>query len=166
MRIVRAVVLATVAILALSSAAHGGETMSTPESTPDKSGCHTSRWEGVCQDILKRMVDAINTRDLDAFVDCFAEDVVSNTPIHPSRSFVGRENVRRNWSMIFANVPDIHATVLQSTRDGHQVWSEWEIEGNTVTGEQYLTRGVAILRMHRNEIAFVQFYLDPVDSDS
>jgi ketosteroid isomerase-like protein len=117
-------------------------------------------------DILDRMVAAINAHDLDAFVSLYADDVVSEAPIHPGMSFVGRENVRRNWAGIFARVPDIRATVSQSVADGDQVWSEWEMGGTTVDGEQYLTRGVAILRLRRERIASVRFYLDSVDIES
>jgi ketosteroid isomerase-like protein len=117
-------------------------------------------------EILNRMVAAINAHDLDAFVSLYAEDVVSEAPIHPGMSFVGRENVRRNWAGIFARVPDIRATVQQSVADGDQVWSEWEMGGTTVDGEQYLTRGVAILRLRRERIASVRFYLDSVDIES
>jgi ketosteroid isomerase-like protein len=117
-------------------------------------------------DILDRMVAAINAHDLDAFVALYADDVVSEAPIHPGMSFVGRENVRRNWAGIFARVPDIRATVSQSVADGDQVWSEWEMGGTTVDGEQYLTRGVAILRLRRERIASVRFYLDSVDIES
>jgi ketosteroid isomerase-like protein len=116
--------------------------------------------------ILNRMVAAINAHDLDAFVSLYAEDVVSEVPIHPGMSFVGRENVRRNWAGIFARVPDIRATVLQSVRDGDRIWSEWEMTGNTVTDEKYLTRGVAILRLRRERIASVRFYLDNVDVET
>jgi ketosteroid isomerase-like protein len=38
--------------------------------------------------------------------------------------------------------------------------------GTTVDGEQYLTRGVAILRLRRERIASVRFYLDSVDIES
>jgi ketosteroid isomerase-like protein len=46
------------------------------------------------------------------------------------------------------------------------VWSEWEMGGTTVDGEQYLRRGVAILRLRRERIASVRFYLDSVDIES
>lgn len=41
--------------------------------------------------------------------------------------------------------------------------SEWEIGGTTVGGEQYLSRGVAILRLRGEQIASVRCYLDDVD---
>jgi ketosteroid isomerase-like protein len=110
------------------------------------------------------MERAMNAHDLDEFVDCFAEDFVSEHPIHPQRSFVGNEHVRKNWAGIFAHVPDLSATVLQSVVDGDQVWSEWDIHGNTRDGEVYRTPGVAILRLRDEKIASVRFYLDYVEA--
>ena len=117
-------------------------------------------------DVVRRMERAMNAHDLDGFADCFTEDFRSVHPIHPERSFAGRERMRSNWAELFARVPDLVATVPQSVADGDQVWSEWEIGGTTVDGEQYLTRGVAILRLRRERIASVRFYLDNVDIES
>ena len=114
-------------------------------------------------DVLRHMEEAMNAHDLDGLTDCFAEDFRSELPIHPGRSFTGRERMRSNWARLFAHVPDLAARVLQSAADGDQVWSEWEIGGRTVEGEQYLSRGVAILRLRGERIASVRFYLDDVD---
>jgi ketosteroid isomerase-like protein len=117
----------------------------------------------VNSDVLRRMERAMNAHDLDAFADCFTEDFHSEHPTHPARTFTGRASMLSNWAQLFARVPDLAATVLQSVADGHQVWSEWEIGGTTVDGEPYLTRGVAILRPRGKRIASVRFYLDDVD---
>ncbi|MFC0112185.1 nuclear transport factor 2 family protein [Kibdelosporangium aridum] len=117
-------------------------------------------------DVLRRMEEAMNAYDLDALADCFTEDFRSELPIHPGRSFTGREHMRRNWAGLFAHVPDLAATVLQSVTDGDQVWSEWEIAGTTVDGGRYLSRGVAILSLRGERIASVRFYLDDVDTDA
>jgi ketosteroid isomerase-like protein len=115
-------------------------------------------------EILARMETAMNEHDLDALVDCFAEDYRSELPHHPQLSFVGRERVRANWGGLFELVPDLTATVLQSVVDGDQVWSEWEISGKTRDGGDYLACGVAILRVHDGSFAFSRFYLDKVDA--
>jgi ketosteroid isomerase-like protein len=109
------------------------------------------------------MERAMNAHDLDAFADCFTEDFRSEHPIHPARTFTGRARMRSNWAGLFARIPDLVASVLQSAADGDQVWSEWEIGGTTVDGERYLSRGVAILRLRGERIASVRFYLDDVD---
>ena len=117
----------------------------------------------VSADVLRRMQTAMNAHDVDAFADCFTEDFHSEVPIHPARTFTGRERMRSNWMGLFARVPDLEATVLQSVADGDQVWSEWEIGGTTVDGGKYLSRGVAILQLRGERIASVRFYLDDVD---
>jgi ketosteroid isomerase-like protein len=105
----------------------------------------------------------LNAHDLDAFADCFSEDFHSEHPIHPARTFTGRARMRSNWAGLFARVPDVVGTVPQSVADGDQVWSEWEIGGTTVDGEPYLSRGVAILRLSGERIAWVRFCLDDAD---
>jgi hypothetical protein len=56
--------------------------------------------------VAERLLAAMNARDIEAFVACFAEDYESEQPAHPDRAFVGREQVRENWSAIFSGVPD------------------------------------------------------------
>jgi hypothetical protein len=59
--------------------------------------------------VAVRLRDAINSHDLDAFLACFHEDYQSEQPVHPGRGFGGRDQVRANWSTIFAGVPDLAA---------------------------------------------------------
>lgn len=61
--------------------------------------------------VLQRLLAAINAHDLDALVSCFADGYVNETPAHPQRGFGGSDQVRRNWTQIFAGVPDIRASV-------------------------------------------------------
>jgi hypothetical protein len=37
--------------------------------------------------VLIKMETAINAHDLDAFVNCFANDFVSEQPVHPKQNF-------------------------------------------------------------------------------
>ena len=105
----------------------------------------------------------MSAHDLEALVDCFAEDYHCEIPLHPSRSFTGRAHVNRNWSGLFTLVPDLQARVLRSTQDGDEVWSEWEMTGTATDGSRYLARGVAILGISGDRVAWARFYLDPVD---
>ena len=56
--------------------------------------------------VAMRLRDAMNAHDLQVFLDCFHEDYGSEQPAHPGRGFGGREQVRANWSAVFAGVPD------------------------------------------------------------
>jgi ketosteroid isomerase-like protein len=116
--------------------------------------------------VLDRMQQAMTGHDLEALVACFAEHYDCEMPMHPSHSFVGRDNVRRNWTGLFAHVPDLKASVLRSADDGDLLWSEWEMTGTTVAGPGYLARGVAILRVEDDQVAWARFYLDPVEETS
>src|SRR3954451_19288031 len=78
--------------------------------------------------IVERLRVATNARDLDALVDCFADDYRNETPAHPRRSFEGRSQVRANWTQTFAAVPDVTAVITASVVTGDVVWSEWEMK--------------------------------------
>ena len=114
--------------------------------------------------MVSRLCEATNAHDLDALVDCFAEDYVNETPVHPSRGFEGRAQVRRNWEQIFAAVPDVEATVLRRSVDGDVVWSEWEMRGTRPDGSPHLMRGVILFGVAAGRAAWARFYLDPVEA--
>jgi ketosteroid isomerase-like protein len=116
--------------------------------------------------ILDRMLQAINAHDLDALVGCFARDYRCEIPLHPSRSFVGNDHVRQNWTGMFVRVPDIEARVLRSIEDGDTLWSEFEMTGTTTDGGGFRIGGVAILGADDDRFAWSRFYLDPVDNES
>jgi ketosteroid isomerase-like protein len=111
--------------------------------------------------LVERLAQATNARDLDALVDCFAPDYRNETPLHPSRSFVGREQVRHNWEQIFTHVPDLHASVVRRAVSGDTVWSEWEMRGTRRDGAAHLMRGVIIFEVYDRRAASARFYLEP-----
>jgi ketosteroid isomerase-like protein len=113
--------------------------------------------------VVERLRDRTNAHDLDGLVDCFTEQYVNDTPIHPARSFSGREQVRRNWEQIFAGVPDITTEILRSTTAGTTVWSEWEMSGTRRDGHPHLMRGVIIFEIEGDLLAAARFFLEPVD---
>ena len=94
--------------------------------------------------VLAQLERAVNARDVNAVVACFAPDYRNDAPAHPERSFTGREQVRRNWEQIFAAIPDLTARVLRSAVNGDDIWSEWEHRGTRRDGSAHLMRGVVI----------------------
>lgn len=114
--------------------------------------------------LVERLHDAVNTHDLDALAACFAGDFINETPVHPARSFRGREQVRRNWAQIFAGVPDIVADVVSVAVAGDSAWTEWEMRGTRRDGVPHLMRGVSIFTLGDGEFMSVRFYLEPVDA--
>jgi hypothetical protein len=114
-------------------------------------------------DLLLRLQQATNAHDVSAVVDCFTDDYSNETPAHPARGFRGREQVRVNWTLIFAGVPDVQARVLRSATVGETVWSEWEMSGTRRDGAAHLMRGVIIFTVPDQRAVAARFYLEPVD---
>ena len=113
--------------------------------------------------IAHRLHDAVNRHDLDGMVRCFAADFVNETPIHPTRSFRGRDQVRKNWAQIFAAVPNLEADMVGCVSQGDAVWTEWEMRGTRLDGARHLMRGVSIFEVADDAFAAVRFYLEPVE---
>jgi len=115
--------------------------------------------------VVYRLRDAVNAHDLDALVDCFDREFHSQLPTFPDASFVGNENVRRNWEMIFTSVPDIAAEIVRSTTAStNTVWAEWQQEGTQRDGRSHLARGIVIFTIADGRIASNRFYVHPVCS--
>lgn len=120
--------------------------------------------ENPALELVRRLEAAVNAHDLEAVVACFAVDYRNETPLHPERDFIGREQVRRNWEQIFSFIPDVRAEVTKQTADGDTVWSEWEHRGTRRDGTAHLMRGVVIFGVADGRAAWARFYLEPVES--
>jgi len=112
---------------------------------------------------IERLVRATNDHDPDAIAACFALDYDNQTPVHPSRGFRGRDQVRRNWEQILAFVPDLYAEVLAHVTDGSTVWTEWVMRGTRLDGTAHEMRGVIVFGVDDGLAAWARFYLEPVD---
>lgn len=116
----------------------------------------------VADTFLDRLCEATNAHDLDGIVACFAPDYRNETPAHPERGFTGSDQVRRNWQMILAAVPDVTAEVTRFAVDGTTVWSEWEHRGTRADGRPHVMRGVILFGLQDGVAAWARFYLEPV----
>lgn len=117
-------------------------------------------------DVVQRLVEATNAHDLEALVGCFSEDYVNETPAHPGRGFTGREQVRVNWTHIFAAVPDIRLQLVGQVAVGSTVWCEQEMAGTRRDGSAHLMRGVVIFCVRDEQLASARFFLEPVEQAS
>jgi ketosteroid isomerase-like protein len=113
---------------------------------------------------IRQVQAAISSQDLEALVACFAPDYASTFPAHPERAFGGHAQLRRNWTEIFALVPDIQAELLQTVEAGEAVWAEWEWTGTNRTGQPYLARGVTIQGVRDDRITWTRLYIEPVQA--
>ena len=118
------------------------------------------------QVVLERLQQAQNSHDLEALVACFALDYQSAQPIHPERTFQGAEQVRKNWTTIFHDVPDFHAELLGSAVDGDTVWAEWHWFGTKRDGAPFTVRGVTIMGVQADQIMWGRLYMEPVQEPS
>ena len=115
-------------------------------------------------EMMDRLLSAMNAHDLDAFVACFAADYASQQPAHPSRVFRGSDQVRRNWEGVFAGVPDLTAELLLSTvtEDGVEL-GEWHWHGAYADGSAFAMRGVIVIGVQDDLIAWARLYMEPVE---
>lgn len=118
------------------------------------------------QDVLYRFHAAQNKHDLDAFVACFASDFRSEQPVHPGLEFVGRNQVRKNWTLIFSSVPDLQSESLRSVVEGDTVWAEWRWCGTRNNGASHDLRGVTILKIENDRIVWARLFMEPVQAPS
>jgi ketosteroid isomerase-like protein len=113
--------------------------------------------------VLERQRDALNAHDAGALADCFHHDLHSEDFVHPSQTFRGREQVRRNWELMFRNVPDLQAELRTTAVEDDTVWGEWRIWGTRRDGEMLDLRGVVISQVRDGRIASSRRYLAPLD---
>ena len=117
-------------------------------------------------EVMNRLLAAMNRHDLDAFVGCFDADYRSEQPAHPGRAFRGSDQVRQNWTGVFAGVPDFHAELLLSatTDEGVEI-GEWRWSGTHTDGSPFAMRGVIVLGIQDERVAWGRLYMDAVEQD-
>ncbi|MFN2562323.1 MAG: nuclear transport factor 2 family protein [Jatrophihabitans sp.] len=115
---------------------------------------------------IARLESATNAHDIEALVDCFSEDYENVTPAHPERGFGGREQVRRNWSTFFAEIPDIAVRVVRKAQQGDTLWTEWEMSGTRRDGAPHEMRGVILFGVVDDRARWARFYVEPVERTS
>jgi ketosteroid isomerase-like protein len=114
-------------------------------------------------EVVARLFERTNARDLDGLVACFAADYALTNPAHPARDFVGTDQVRRNWTSLFAGVPDLVATVHRLVAEGDRVWVEVAMDGTRRDGIPLRMAGVQIFTVRDGLVRGCRFYLEPVE---
>jgi ketosteroid isomerase-like protein len=114
-------------------------------------------------EIADRLAQALRSRDADQLAALFTEDYDSQQPAHPDRAFTGREQVRTNWTAIFAGIPDFTAELLSAGTDGVTVWTEWVWRGTHADGGRVEIAGVMVLGLRDGLIAWARLYVEDVE---
>jgi ketosteroid isomerase-like protein len=116
--------------------------------------------------VIERLIDAINRHDLEAFLACVAPDYQSTQPLHPDRTFQGREQVRQNWTAVFAGMPDVQWSVLQSAVNGDTVWIEVQGRGTRASdGAPIEFGGILIQQVRDGQIVAARIYFEEIATD-
>ncbi|MDN7024502.1 ester cyclase [Methanoculleus sp. FWC-SCC1] len=110
--------------------------------------------------IVRRFIEAYNTRNLDVFDDLVAPDYVDHT--HRQQ---GRENFRQLFTLAFEGFPDWHERIEDIIAEGDTVWvrvtatgthtGEWSLSGVPLppTGRKVTMRMVFIWRLENGRLA-------------
>ncbi|MEY2583529.1 MAG: hypothetical protein QOE09_3378 [Ilumatobacteraceae bacterium] len=115
---------------------------------------------------VDKVVSAMNAHDVDTLASLFASDYRSEQPAHPNRSFNGSEQVRENWAGVFSGVPDFHAELLLTTTTDQGVeLSEWRWSGTHADGAPFEMRGITVLGIDNERIAWGRLYMEPVEQE-
>jgi ketosteroid isomerase-like protein len=115
--------------------------------------------------VSERLRQAMNSHDLDSHVACFHDDYRSEQPVHPARTFTGREQVRENWSKLYASIPDFRAELLRLAVVGEEEWGEWIWRGTKEDGTPLEEWGVTIMGIRDGRIAWGRLYLEETERE-
>jgi ketosteroid isomerase-like protein len=116
------------------------------------------------REVAVALVEAMNAHDIEAFVALFAPDYDSRQPAHPDRAFQGRDQVRANWSAVFAGVPDFRAELIASAAEADTVWSEWRWSGTHEDGSRLEMAGVIVFGVRDGRLAWARLYVEPIEA--
>ena len=114
--------------------------------------------------VVESFREAIDNHDLDAFVACFDVAYRSQQPAHPAREFCGSDQVRKNWSTFFQEIPDLQAELLASIAAHDTEWGEWRWHGTRASGDRFEMRGVTLMGTRNNHIVWGRLYMEEIDA--
>jgi ketosteroid isomerase-like protein len=115
--------------------------------------------------LIERLTAAQNAHDLEAMLACFHEDYRSEQPRFPARTFQGVDQVRANWSALLGAMPDFHAEVLRTSTDGDTIFAEVHWTGTKFDRTPLEERGVIIMGIRDDRIAWGRLYVDEVERE-
>jgi len=97
--------------------------------------------------IVRKIVDAINKKDLTVLDELMASNYVDNT--NQER---GRENVKQFYIMVFKDFPDFHRTIEDIIAGGDKVWARFKTTGTAITGKKMELTSINILRIVNGKV--------------
>jgi imidazolonepropionase-like amidohydrolase len=102
-------------------------------------------------DLAQRQLNAYNFRNIDAFLEPYAEDV--EVYLYPNKLlYTGKETMRKQYSSMFKNTPNLHCELKERIVQGNIVIDKERVQfGNRII------KAVAIYHIENNEIKKVYF---------
>jgi ketosteroid isomerase-like protein len=115
--------------------------------------------------VIDRLTAAQNAHDLEAMLACFQADYRSEQPLFPARTFQGVGQVRANWSALLGAIPDFGAEIVRSAVEGDTAFAEIRWTGTKADGTALEERGVIIMGIRDDRIAWARLYVDEVERE-
>ena len=117
--------------------------------------------------LLQTWIDAFQRWDLDAVVECYADDAV-NFQVAAGDPAVGIEQIRIDTAEFFQGFPDAWSRVDNLLGDGDWAAWEWlgggtfagEFYGNQPTGKTFEIRGCGFFNFRDGKIVYQRGYWD------
>lgn len=109
-------------------------------------------------DPMQAQLDAFNNRDLDAFLACYAPDVVIEGP-DGAVLMRGHEQMRAMYGQLFAQSPALHCAVSGRIRVGHYAIDEEHTTGFVFEGYPTEMHAAVICRLDGERIAHVHLLM-------
>jgi ketosteroid isomerase-like protein len=109
----------------------------------------------VTVELLKDFLEAFNRHDLDAIMDCFADDCVFYMPRGAGPRgdrYAGKQEVRAGLSKRFEGIPDVHYGDDRHWVCGDLGVSEWTLTGTSTSGKYIEVRGVDLLEFSEGKV--------------
>ena len=102
-------------------------------------------------DLAQRQLNAYNFRNIDAFLEPYADDV--EVYQYPEKLlYTGKETMRKQYSSMFENTPDLHCELKERIVQGNIVIDKERVQfGNEII------EAVAIYHIENNKIKKVYF---------
>ena len=99
------------------------------------------------RDIVRKVVEEVNKKNLDVIDEYMALDFVDHT-----NQVSGRENVKKGYDMIFKDFPDFHRTIEDMTAEGDKVWTFFKATGTTPSGQKMDAESITIHRIFNGKV--------------
>jgi len=113
--------------------------------------------------VIERLEKEGNQHHLPGLIAWLALDYQSEQANHPNQVFRGRDQVRKNWSAMFKEIPDFVMKLVDLAVNSNQVWTEGHRSGTRTDGASFNWRGVTIFTVEGNEITAGRLYMEPVE---